>query len=374
MDWSVPTPRRQQSWPRSDRPRSGPPGGGIGAPPARAGRSLPGRHGGPGGSCGGHPPGKRARRDAPRDRSGRRGAGTGASATGAVWPAGHARPGPIRGVGRPPGDRQRVRRNAVRPGVLLAAARFGGAWVLLRARRAPGHADGSEHGTDGSRLGESPVGAGPGGSHLPLGGRALVPPDRAGHRRGEAAGPDPDNDWLASLAAGAIPRRAWPRHIHHATRTFQALRIAVNDELAGLGPALEEAVALLRPGARAAAISFHSLEDRIVKQAWRGLEVSGRARVLTKRPITPGETEVASNPRPQRQGAGGQASIRRPEMSRRSVVWAREFRRPGLLLQGVGPRGIAGVPLDRCPGRPDPGGRAAVRVAAYLRGPPGVRG
>jgi 16S rRNA (cytosine1402-N4)-methyltransferase len=102
---------------------------------------------------------------------------------------------------------------------------------------------------------------------------------------------------LASLAAGAIPRRAWPRHIHPATRTFQALRIAVNDELAGLGPALEKAVTLLRPGARAAAISFHSLEDRIVKQTWRGLEVSGRARVLTKRPITPGETEVAGNPR-----------------------------------------------------------------------------
>jgi 16S rRNA (cytosine1402-N4)-methyltransferase len=102
---------------------------------------------------------------------------------------------------------------------------------------------------------------------------------------------------LATLAAGAIPRRAWPRHIHPATRTFQALRIAVNDELAGLGPALEEAVTLLRPGARAAAISFHSLEDRVVKQTWRGLEASGRARVLTRRPITPGETEVAENPR-----------------------------------------------------------------------------
>jgi 16S rRNA (cytosine1402-N4)-methyltransferase len=102
---------------------------------------------------------------------------------------------------------------------------------------------------------------------------------------------------LASLAAGAIPRRAWPRHIHPATRTFQALRIAVNDELSGLGRALEEAVTLLRPRARAAVISFHSLEDRIVKQTWRGLEVSGRARVLTKRPITPGETEVVSNPR-----------------------------------------------------------------------------
>jgi 16S rRNA (cytosine1402-N4)-methyltransferase len=102
---------------------------------------------------------------------------------------------------------------------------------------------------------------------------------------------------MASLVAGAIPRRAWPRHIHPATRTFQALRIAVNDELTALGPALERAVGLLRPGGRAAVISFHSLEDRIVKQTWRGLETGGGARVLTKRPITPGETEVAGNPR-----------------------------------------------------------------------------
>lgn len=102
---------------------------------------------------------------------------------------------------------------------------------------------------------------------------------------------------LASIVAGAIPRRAWPRHIHPATRTFQALRIVVNDELTGLGPALEAAVGLVRPGGRVAAISFHSLEDRIVKQTWRRLESSRQARVLTKHPITPGEAEVAGNPR-----------------------------------------------------------------------------
>lgn len=102
---------------------------------------------------------------------------------------------------------------------------------------------------------------------------------------------------LASIVAGAIPRRAWPRHIHPATRTFQALRIVVNDELTGLGPALEAAVGLVRPGGRVAAISFHSLEDRIVKQTWRRLESSRQARVLTKRPLTPGEAEVAGNPR-----------------------------------------------------------------------------
>jgi len=102
---------------------------------------------------------------------------------------------------------------------------------------------------------------------------------------------------MATLVAGAIPRRAWPRQIHPATRTFQALRIAVNDELTGLGPALEAAVGLLCPGGRVAAISFHSLEDRIVKQSWRRLESGRRARVLTRRPITPGQAEVADNPR-----------------------------------------------------------------------------
>ncbi len=102
---------------------------------------------------------------------------------------------------------------------------------------------------------------------------------------------------LAEVVARAIPRAAWPRHIHPATRTFQALRIAVNDELTGLGRALEEAAGHLRPGARVTAISFHSLEDRIVKQTWRRLEAAGGMRILTKRPITPGEAEAAANPR-----------------------------------------------------------------------------
>lgn len=102
---------------------------------------------------------------------------------------------------------------------------------------------------------------------------------------------------LADIVARAIPRGAWPRHIHPATRTFQALRIAVNDELTGLGPALEEAVTLLRPGGRVAVISFHSLEDRIVKQTWRQLAASGQGRILTKRPVTPGDAEIAVNPR-----------------------------------------------------------------------------
>jgi 16S rRNA (cytosine1402-N4)-methyltransferase len=102
---------------------------------------------------------------------------------------------------------------------------------------------------------------------------------------------------LAEVVSRAIPRAAWPRHIHPATRTFQALRIAVNDELTGLPRALEEATGRLRGGGRIAAISFHSLEDRIVKQTWRGLEAAGGVRIMTKRPITPGEAEAARNPR-----------------------------------------------------------------------------
>ena len=102
---------------------------------------------------------------------------------------------------------------------------------------------------------------------------------------------------LAALVAKAIPRRLWPRHIHPATRTFQALRIAVNEELAGLGPALTQAAHLLAPGGRAAVISFHSLEDRIVKQSWRELAAHAGMQIVTKRPITPEEAEVAVNPR-----------------------------------------------------------------------------
>ena len=102
---------------------------------------------------------------------------------------------------------------------------------------------------------------------------------------------------LAAVVARSIPRRLWPRHIHPATRTFQAIRIAVNQELIGLGPALEDATRLLTPGGRAVVISFHSLEDRIVKQTWRRLEAEGGVRVLTKRPVTPAAAELSANPR-----------------------------------------------------------------------------
>ncbi len=102
---------------------------------------------------------------------------------------------------------------------------------------------------------------------------------------------------LAAIVSRAIPRKAWPRHIHPATRTFQALRIAVNDELTGLGPWLEEAAGRLRPAGRIVAISFHSLEDRIVKHTWRRLAATGPWRILTARPVLAGADEVAVNPR-----------------------------------------------------------------------------
>lgn len=102
---------------------------------------------------------------------------------------------------------------------------------------------------------------------------------------------------LAAVVARAIPRAKWPRQIHPATRTFQALRIAVNEELAGLADALAAAAARLSPGGRLAVIGFHSLEDRIVKHAWRELAAAGEIRILTRRPVVAGAAEVEQNPR-----------------------------------------------------------------------------
>jgi 16S rRNA (cytosine1402-N4)-methyltransferase len=104
---------------------------------------------------------------------------------------------------------------------------------------------------------------------------------------------------LARLVAAAVPRRAWPRRIHVATRTFQALRIAVNDELARLRRGLQDAVESLAVGGRICIISFHSLEDRIAKETLRGWARSEPPRVhlLTKRPVAPTEREIETNPR-----------------------------------------------------------------------------
>ena len=117
---------------------------------------------------------------------------------------------------------------------------------------------------------------------------------------------------LAGIVAGALPRARGPARIHPATRTFQALRIAVNDELANLRKALADGMERLTDGGRFCVISFHSLEDRIVKSAFHTEEkgcicpsdlplcACGRKpsmKVLTRKPVVAGESEVHENPR-----------------------------------------------------------------------------
>jgi 16S rRNA (cytosine1402-N4)-methyltransferase len=102
---------------------------------------------------------------------------------------------------------------------------------------------------------------------------------------------------LAQIVRRAVPHKGYQR-IDPATRTFQALRIWVNRELDGLDAFLADASRLLSGGARLAVITFHSLEDRIVKHAFRALAAGEEAlRVLTRKPVVPGEAEVARNPR-----------------------------------------------------------------------------
>ncbi len=103
---------------------------------------------------------------------------------------------------------------------------------------------------------------------------------------------------LAAVVRRAIPRRGYSR-IDPATRTFQALRIWTNGELDDLDRFLTDAAARLGPGGRCAVITFHSLEDRIVKHTFRSLgqRAEGGVTVLTKKPIVPGEAEVRRNPR-----------------------------------------------------------------------------
>jgi 16S rRNA (cytosine1402-N4)-methyltransferase len=99
------------------------------------------------------------------------------------------------------------------------------------------------------------------------------------------------------VSAAARPMNQAERRIHPATRTFQALRIFVNHELDDLRELLDIAPQLLQPGGRLVLISFHSLEDRMVKDALREGAKQGRYRVLTKKPVTAGEEEVDRNPR-----------------------------------------------------------------------------
>jgi len=99
-------------------------------------------------------------------------------------------------------------------------------------------------------------------------------------------------DQLAGVIVGAVGRR--PGGPHPARRTFQALRIAVNRETEELAASLPQAAGLLAPGGRVVTIAYHSVEDRIVKRAFRE---DDRLRVLTRKPVRPSDEEVARNPR-----------------------------------------------------------------------------
>jgi 16S rRNA (cytosine1402-N4)-methyltransferase len=101
---------------------------------------------------------------------------------------------------------------------------------------------------------------------------------------------------LVAAVRAAVPRAAWPRRLHVATKTFQAVRMAVNDEPGALRQALAQAPQLLAAGGRLGVIAFHSGEDRIVKQTFRALEPAGFAE-LEPSPRQPADDEVRDNPR-----------------------------------------------------------------------------
>jgi 16S rRNA (cytosine1402-N4)-methyltransferase len=102
---------------------------------------------------------------------------------------------------------------------------------------------------------------------------------------------------LAQVVTRAIPSRAGLHQIHPATRSFMALRLAVNGELENLEQFLDKVLTVLRPGGRVVVLSFHSLEDRPVKQAFRRWQDEGLATTLTRKVVRPTEEEVQINPR-----------------------------------------------------------------------------
>jgi len=104
-------------------------------------------------------------------------------------------------------------------------------------------------------------------------------------------------DQLMEAVTVSLPAAQRWRASRHAARVFQALRIAVNDELGAIAEVLPQALAALVPGGRLAVISFHSLEDRLVKLFLREESRAGHLRIITKKPLRPTEEEVAANPR-----------------------------------------------------------------------------
>jgi len=121
---------------------------------------------------------------------------------------------------------------------------------------------------------------------------------------------------LVEAVRAAVPKGYERGRIHPATRTFQALRIAVNDELAVLKDAIEGSRAILKPGGVLAIISFHSLEDRVVKQAFKAAD---DLEPLTKRPVGPSSEEINKNPRAR--SAKLRAARKRPKQIPKIKVW-----------------------------------------------------
>ena len=116
-----------------------------------------------------------------------------------------------------------------------------------------------------------------------------------------AQAPITSTERLAEIVRQAIPSSSRSRdpanRIDPATRTFMALRMAVNDELPNLNALLRRAPRHLHAGGRFAVISFHSTEDRLVKQAFRSAEQTGQVRIITKKPVSPTDSETSRNPR-----------------------------------------------------------------------------
>ena len=130
-----------------------------------------------------------------------------------------------------------------------------------------------------------------------------------------AARPLTTTGQLASIVRRAVPTRGWQR-IDPATRTFQALRIWVNGELDGLDRFVHDAASRLREGGRLVVITFHSLEDRIVKHTMRGLAQDGDGlQVLTKKPLVASDAERERNPRSRSAKLRALARIVGPDLS-----------------------------------------------------------
>jgi 16S rRNA (cytosine1402-N4)-methyltransferase len=102
---------------------------------------------------------------------------------------------------------------------------------------------------------------------------------------------------LVTIIENAVPAAYRHKRVHPATKSFQALRIAVNDELGVLETFISQAMICLEVGGRLGIITFHSIEDRIVKQTFRSLAQANRGMLVTKKPITPSAEELAENPR-----------------------------------------------------------------------------